>query len=78
MSDNIRAHAFNGSMKLIGKGSKVLAEDRLDINGALLNPKSCVYARELIQTGISAIYTMKPSWTWSKTVSHFCGKAAAH
>merc|ERR1712039_197479 len=36
----------------------VLAEEFLDINGAPLNPKSRVYPKPMIQTGISAIDTM--------------------
>merc|ERR1711935_750176 len=42
----------------IDKGPVVLAEDFLDINGAPLNPKSRVYPKEMVQTGISAIDTM--------------------
>ncbi|CAE7255323.1 VAPB [Symbiodinium sp. CCMP2592] len=52
------SRAFNGSGKPIDKGPSVLAEDFLDINGAPLNPKSRVYPKEMIQTGISAIDTM--------------------
>merc|ERR1712083_1083620 len=50
--------AFNGSGKPIDKGPTVLAEEFLDINGAPLNPKSRVYPKEMIQTGVSAIDTM--------------------
>merc|ERR1712134_121042 len=50
--------AFNGSGKPIDKGPVVLAEEFLDINGAPLNPKSRVYPKEMIQTGVSAIDTM--------------------
>merc|ERR1712176_11199 len=58
ISDDLMGRAFNGSGKPIDKGPTVLAEDYLDINGAPLNPKSRVYPKEMIQTGISAIDTM--------------------
>merc|ERR1712117_504407 len=58
ISDDLMGRAFNGSGKPIDKGPAVLAEDFLDINGAPLNPKSRVYPKEMIQTGISAIDTM--------------------
>nr|QNU10146.1 Vacuolar-type H+-ATPase subunit B [Symbiodinium sp.] len=58
ISDDLMGRAFNGSGKPIDKGPSVLAEDFLDINGAPLNPKSRVYPKEMIQTGISAIDTM--------------------
>jgi V-type H+-transporting ATPase subunit B len=58
ISDDLLGRAFNGSGKPIDKGPTVLAEDFLDINGAPLNPKSRVYPKEMIQTGISAIDTM--------------------
>ncbi|CAK0858567.1 unnamed protein product [Prorocentrum cordatum] len=60
ISDDLLGRAFNGSGKPIDKGPAVLAEDFdfLDINGAPLNPKSRVYPKEMIQTGISAIDTM--------------------
>merc|ERR1711971_1318456 len=58
ISDDLMGRAFNGSGKPIDKGPIVLAEDFLDINGAPLNPKSRVYPKEMIQTGISAIDTM--------------------
>merc|ERR1712165_540243 len=58
ISDDLMGRAFNGSGKPIDKGPTVLAEDYLDIGGAPLNPKSRVYPKEMIQTGISAIDTM--------------------
>merc|ERR1712086_942731 len=58
ISDDLMGRAFNGSGKPIDKGPAVLAEDFLDINGAPLNPKSRVYPKEMIQTGVSAIDTM--------------------
>merc|ERR1712066_901937 len=58
ISDDLMGRAFNGSGKPIDKGPAVLAEEFLDINGAPLNPKSRVYPKEMIQTGISAIDTM--------------------
>merc|ERR1712117_822626 len=58
ISDDLMGRAFNGSGKPIDKGPVVLAEEFLDINGAPLNPKSRVYPKEMIQTGISTIDTM--------------------
>merc|ERR1712060_242478 len=58
ISDDLMGRAFNGSGKPIDKGPTVLAEDFLDINGAPLNPKSRVYPKEMIMTGVSAIDTM--------------------
>ncbi|CAE8652141.1 unnamed protein product, partial [Polarella glacialis] len=58
ISDDLMGRAFNGSGKPIDNGPAVLAEEFLDINGAPLNPKSRVYPKEMIQTGISAIDTM--------------------
>merc|ERR1711975_141501 len=58
ISDDLMGRAFNGSGKPIDKGPLVLAEQFLDINGAPLNPKSRVYPKEMIQTGISAVDTM--------------------
>merc|ERR1711937_135524 len=58
ISDDLMGRAFNGSGKPIDKGPNVLAEEFLDINGSPLNPKSRVYPKEMIQTGISAIDTM--------------------
>jgi vacuolar-type H+-ATPase subunit B/Vma2 len=58
ISDDLMGRAFNGSGKPIDKGPAVLAEDFLDINGAPMNPKTRVYPKEMIQTGISAIDTM--------------------
>merc|ERR1711976_660003 len=58
ISDDLMGRAFNGSGKPIDKGPVVIAEEFLDINGAPLNPKSRVYPKEMIQTGISAIDTM--------------------
>merc|ERR1711976_709599 len=58
ISDDLMGRAFNGSGKPIDKGPMVLAEEFLDINGAPMNPKSRVYPKEMIQTGISAIDTM--------------------
>merc|ERR1711937_99097 len=55
ISDDLMGRAFNGSGKPIDKGPVVLAEEFLDINGAPLNPKSRVYPKEMIQTGISSI-----------------------
>jgi len=58
ISDDLMGRAFNGSGKPIDKGPVVMAEDFLDINGAPMNPKSRIYPKEMIMTGVSAIDTM--------------------
>merc|ERR1712032_1313316 len=59
IADDIMGRSFTGSGKPLRKGDpKVLAEDFLDINGAPMNPKSRVYPKEMIMTGVSAIDTM--------------------
>jgi len=58
ISDDLMGRAFNGSGKPIDKGPIVMAEDFLDINGAPMNPKSRIYPKEMIMTGVSAIDTM--------------------
>jgi len=58
ISDDLMGRAFNGSGKPIDKGPAVLAEEFLDINGSPLNPKSRVYPKEMVMTGISTIDTM--------------------
>jgi len=58
ISDDLMGRAFNGGGKPIDKGPQVMAEEFLDINGAPMNPKSRVYPKEMVMTGISAIDTM--------------------
>lgn len=58
ISEDVLGRAFNGSGKPIDKGSAVLAEDYLDINGSSINPACRTFPREMIQTGISVIDTM--------------------
>jgi len=46
---------FDGLGRPLDGGPEVVAEDRLDINGAPMNPVAREYPEEFIQTGISAI-----------------------
>ncbi len=46
---------FDGMGRPLDGGPEVVAEDRLDINGAPMNPVAREYPEEFIQTGISAI-----------------------
>jgi V-type H+-transporting ATPase subunit B len=49
---------FDGSGRPIDGGPPVMAERRLDINGASINPAERTYPEEMIQTGISTIDVM--------------------
>lgn len=51
----ILGRIFDGLGRPIDNGPEIIAEKRLDINGAPINPYSRAYPREFIQTGISAI-----------------------
>jgi V-type H+-transporting ATPase subunit B len=58
VSEDMLGRTFNGSGKPIDKGSAVLAQDLLDIEGSSINPACRTFPKEMIQTGISAIDTM--------------------
>ncbi|MEN3014148.1 MAG: V-type ATP synthase subunit B [Endomicrobiia bacterium] len=55
VSNTILGRIFDGLGRPIDGGPEIVAEKRLDINGAPINPYSRAYPREFIQTGISAI-----------------------
>jgi len=55
VSKTILGRIFDGLGRPIDGGAEIVAEKRLDINGAPINPYSRAYPREFIQTGISAI-----------------------
>lgn len=46
---------FDGASRPIDKGSEIIAEASLDINGAPINPYARDYPNDFIQTGISTI-----------------------
>lgn len=60
VSDDIIGRVFDGLGNPIDKGPKILAESKLDINGAPINPYARDYPLDFIQTGISAIDCMNP------------------
>lgn len=55
VSPDILGRVFSGMGKPIDGGPEIIAEKRLDINGAPINPAAREYPAEFIQTGVSAI-----------------------
>ncbi len=55
VSPDILGRVFSGMGKPIDGGPDIIAEKRMDINGAPLNPAAREYPAEFIQTGVSAI-----------------------
>ncbi len=55
VSMELVGRVFDGLGRPLDGGPEVVAEDRLDINGAPMNPVAREYPEEFIQTGISAI-----------------------
>ncbi|WP_317853721.1 V-type ATP synthase subunit B [Chakrabartyella piscis] len=55
VSPDILGRVFSGMGKPIDGGPEIIPEDRLDINGAPINPAAREYPAEFIQTGVSAI-----------------------
>ncbi len=58
VSVDMLGRVFDGSGRPIDGGPPVMAERRLDINGASINPAERTYPEEMIQTGISTIDVM--------------------
>ena len=55
VSMELVGRVFDGLGRPLDEGPEIVAEDRLDINGAPMNPVGREYPEEFIQTGISAI-----------------------
>ncbi len=55
VSGDMLGRYFSGFGDPIDKGPKIIAEEKLDINGSPINPYSRDYPLDSIQTGISAI-----------------------
>lgn len=55
VSVDMLGRVFNGMGEPIDGGAKIIADERLDINGQPINPYARNYPNEFIQTGISAI-----------------------
>lgn len=55
VSMDMLGRVFNGLGKPIDGGPEIIPDERLDINGAPINPAARDYPSEFIQTGISAI-----------------------
>ncbi|MEM4366668.1 MAG: V-type ATP synthase subunit B [Candidatus Anstonellales archaeon] len=55
VSEDMLGRVFNGLGEPRDTGPEVFAEERLDINGAAINPYSRMEPRDFIQTGISTI-----------------------
>lgn len=54
-SPEMIGRVFSGLGEVIDKGSKIIPDKKIDINGTVINPISREYPSEFIQTGISAI-----------------------
>lgn len=55
VSEDILGRVFNGSGKPIDNGPDIVPEQKLDINGAPINPFSREFPDDFIQTGVSSI-----------------------
>lgn len=55
VSEEMLGRVFDGMGRPRDKGSQIIAEKRMDINGTPINPTARDYPDEFIQTGISAI-----------------------
>lgn len=55
VSEDILGRVFDGAGRPIDGGPQILAEQKLDINGAPINPASREFPDDFIQTGISSI-----------------------
>ena len=55
VSPDIMGRIFNGGGKVIDKGSQIIPDKFLNINGNPINPCARAYPEEFIQTGISSI-----------------------
>lgn len=55
VSEDMLGRTFNGRGEPIDGGEKVIAEKKMDINGAPINPASREMPNDFIQTGISTI-----------------------
>ncbi|MFH1255811.1 MAG: V-type ATP synthase subunit B [Candidatus Diapherotrites archaeon] len=58
VSDEMLGRIFNGLGEPKDKGAPIIAEARLDINGAAINPYARAQPRDFIQTGVSSIDAM--------------------
>lgn len=55
VSEDLLGRVFSGAGRPIDGGPDIVAEDRLDINGAPINPATREFPDDFIQTGISSI-----------------------
>ncbi|MBM3229555.1 V-type ATP synthase subunit B, partial [Candidatus Parvarchaeota archaeon] len=55
VSTDMLGRVFDGLGRPRDKGPSIIAEKRLDINGAAINPYSRAVPRDFIQTGVSTI-----------------------
>ncbi|MBN2457919.1 V-type ATP synthase subunit B [Candidatus Woesearchaeota archaeon] len=58
VSTEMLGRVFNGTGKPIDNGPEIIAEQRLDISGSVINPERRMHPAEFIQTGISTIDLM--------------------
>ncbi|NUN11505.1 V-type ATP synthase subunit B [Candidatus Micrarchaeota archaeon] len=55
VSEEMLGRVFNGAGVPIDKGAPIISKEKIDINGAAINPYSRQEPRDFIQTGISTI-----------------------
>ncbi|OIO25862.1 V-type ATP synthase subunit B [Candidatus Micrarchaeota archaeon CG1_02_55_22] len=55
VSEDMLGRVFNGAGDPIDKGTAIIAEDKLDVNGSAINPVARAEPHDFIQTGISTI-----------------------
>jgi len=55
VSDDMLGRVFNGAGDPIDKGTAIIADDKLDVNGSAINPVARAEPHDFIQTGISTI-----------------------
>jgi len=77
VSEDLLGRVFNSTGKPIDGGPRILAEDRVDIQGQPINPYARIYPEEMVQTGISAIDVMN-SIARGQKIPIFSGSGLPH
>ncbi|KAI5192531.1 V-type H+-transporting ATPase subunit B [Nematocida sp. AWRm77] len=77
VSEDLLGRVFNSTGQPIDGGPKIIAEDRVDIQGQSINPYARIYPEEMVQTGISAIDVMS-SIARGQKIPIFSGSGLPH
>lgn len=77
VSEDLLGRVFNSTGQPIDGGPKIVAEDRVDIQGQSINPYARIYPEEMVQTGISAIDVMN-SIARGQKIPIFSGSGLPH